>query len=44
MRVTLWGVPLWSMQEMMTLAKVEMKNHSKPGMLEVDLLAALLKQ
>jgi hypothetical protein len=44
MWVTLWDVLLWSMQAEMILEKVAMKNLSRLGMLEVDLLAALLKQ
>jgi hypothetical protein len=44
MLVTLWDVLLWSMQAKMMLEKVAMKNLSRLGMPEVDLLAALLKQ
>jgi hypothetical protein len=41
--VTLWAVLLWCMQAQMILVRVVMKSPSKPGMLEVALLAVLLK-
>jgi len=41
--VMLWAMLLWCMQAQTILVRVVMKSPSEPGMLEVALLAVLLK-